>query len=137
MKVGKIVVAGLVVTIFNSIVGAVTCGGLFGWVYKLEPTNVWKPMDGPPGWDFFFGSLALSIILAFVYGLLKDGIPGPNKLVKGLVYGLCVWAVGMLPGMYATLSFMTVAPQVVAYWTVLGLVQTPLQGLLIAWIYGE
>jgi len=137
MKTGKIVIAGIAVTIFNSIVGAVTCGGLFNWVYKLEPTNVWKPMEGAPGLSFLLGSLLLNIVLAFVYALLNKGIPGKNRLIKGLVFGLCVWAVGLLPGMFSTYSFMTVATPVIIYWTVMGLILTPLQGLLIALIYGE
>jgi len=115
----------------------VTCGGVFNWVYKLEPTNVWKPMEGPPGAIFYVGSLVLGIILAFVYALINKGISGKNRLVKGLVFGLCVWAVGILPGMFANYSFMTVATQVVVYLTILSLVQTPLQGLIIAAIYGE
>lgn len=137
MKMGKVLIAGVAVTIFNAIVGGVTCGGVFNWVYKLEPTNVWKPMDGCPGAMFMLGSLVLSIILSFVYALINKGIPGGNKLAKGIVFGLCVWAVGMLPGMFATYTFMTVAPTVVVYLTIMGLITTPLQGMIIAAIYGE
>ncbi len=60
-----------------------------------------------------------------------------DKLVKGLVFGLCAWAVGTLHGMLSTYAFMTVATGVVIYWTVLGLVEIPLRGLIIASIYGE
>jgi hypothetical protein len=137
MKTGKILIAGVVVTVFNAIVGGVTCGGVFNWVYKLEPTNVWKPMNGGPDAMFMIGSLVLSIILSFVYALINRGIPGGNKFTKGIVFGLCVWAVGMLPGMFATYAFMTVATPVVIYWTILGLIKTPLEGMIIAAIYGE
>ncbi|MFA5143601.1 MAG: hypothetical protein WC522_05485 [Candidatus Omnitrophota bacterium] len=137
MKIGKILIAGIAATIFNMAVGAVTCGGIFNWVYKLEPTNVWKQMDGPPGVMYMIGSLALAIIVAFVYALINKGIPGKNKFVKGLVFGLCVWAVGTLRGMFATYEFMNVATTVVIYWTILGLVITPLEGAIIAAIYGE
>jgi len=137
MKAVKIVLAGVVLTVFNAIVGAVTCGGVFSWVYKLEPTNVWRPMEGGPGAAFMAGSFVLSVILSFVYALINKGIPGGNRLVKGFVFGLCVWAVGMLPGMFATYAFMTVATTVVVYWTVLGLIKTPVEGMIIAAIYGE
>ena len=137
MKIGRILVAGLVVTVFNAIVGMLTCGGVFSWVYKLEPTNIWKPMSGPPGAMFMIGSFILSVILSFVYALINKGIPGKNKLVKGLVFGLCVWAVGMLPGMLSTYAFMTVATTVVIYWTILGLIEIPLKGMIISAIYGE
>ena len=81
MKIGKIVIAGAAVTIFNTIIGLVTCGGVFSWVYKLEPTNVWKPMNGGPSAMFMIISLVLSIILSFIYVLINKGIPGSSKLV--------------------------------------------------------
>jgi len=138
MKIGKVLIAGVAVTVFNVVVGMVTCGGVFNWVYKLEPTNVWKPMgNSGPGAGFMLGSLILSVVLSFVYALIEKGIPGKNKLVKGLVFGLCVWAVGILPGMFATYAFMTVATTVVIYWTIIGLIKTPLDGMIIAAIYGE
>lgn len=137
MKIGKILIAAVVALIFSVILGALTCGGIFSWVYKLEPTNVWKPTYTSLGLAFFIGSFLLNIILAVVYALLRKGIPGKNKLVKGLIFGLCVWAVGMLPGMFCTYYFMTVATGVVIYWTILGLVEMPIKGLIIAAIYGE
>jgi len=137
MKIGKIVIAGIAVTVFNTIVGMVTCGGFFRWVYKLEPTNVWKPMEGPPGIMLYVGSFILSIILVFVYALINKGIPGKNKLVKGLIFGLCVWAIATLPGVLTAYSFMTMAPTVLLYWTIRGLIQAPLEGMIIAAIYGE
>ena len=137
MKIRNILIAELAVSLFGAVFGGVTCGWLFNWVYKLEPTNVWKPMGGPPGLAFQIGGFLLNIILAVVYALLRKGIPGKNKLSKGLVFGLCVWAVGILPGMFSTYSFMTVATGVVIYWTILGLVEMPIKGLIIAAIYGE
>ena len=137
MKTGKILIAGVAVTVFNMIIGMVTCGGVFNWVYKLEPTNVWRPMEGGPGAIYMIGVLALSIILSFVYALINKGIPGRNRIVKGSIFGLCVWAVGCLPGMFATHTFMTVATTVVVYWTIMGLILTPIEGMIIATIYGE
>jgi hypothetical protein len=94
-------------------------------------------MAGPPGLAFQIGGLLLNMVLAVVYALLRKGIPGKNKLAKGIVFGLCVWAVGMLPGMFSTYFFMTVATGAVIYWTILGLIELPLKGLIIAVIYGE
>lgn len=137
MKIGKILIAAVALSLFGMIFGGVTCGWLFNWVYKLEPVNVWKPMDGPPGLAFQIGGFLLNVVLVVVYALLRKGIPGKNKLTKGIVFGLCIWAVGMLPGMFSTYSFMTVATGVVIYWTILGLIEMPIKGLIIAAIYGE
>lgn len=137
MKLGRMGMAAVVVTIFDMVVGGMTCGGIFSWVYKVEPVNVWKTMSGPPGADFIVRALILNAIFAFSYAVLRKGLPGKNRFVKGLVFGVFVWAIGMLPGMNATYSFMTVAPVVIIYWTILGLIQAPLEGLIIAAIYGE
>lgn len=136
MKAAKILIAAIAITVFGAVVGAFTCGHYFNWVYELEPINVWKPMEGPPPAMFMVGSAILNVIFVCVYALFRKGIPGGNRLVKGLFFGLCVWAVGMLPGMFATYIFMTVAPTVVIYWTIYGLVCTPIQGLIAAVIYG-
>jgi len=85
MKIGKILIAAAAVSVFGAIFGGVTCGWLFNWVYKLEPVNVWKPMNGPPGLAFLIGGFLLNIVLAVVYALLRKGIPGKNKLTKGLI----------------------------------------------------
>ncbi|MFA5146945.1 MAG: hypothetical protein WC515_06215 [Candidatus Omnitrophota bacterium] len=137
MKIGKILIAALALSVFGMIFGGVTCGWLFSWVYKLEPTNVWRPMEGPPGPAFMIGGFFLNAVLAVVYALLRKGIPGKGRVAKGAIFGLCVWAVGMLPGMFSTYSFMTVATGVVVYWTVMGLVEMPVKGIIIAAIYGE
>jgi hypothetical protein len=134
-KVLRIIVAAIAITVFGTIVGMITCGGIFNGMYKIEPTNVWKPMTGPPGAAFYIGSFIMHLIFVIVYALLCKGIPGKNIAVKGLIFGLCVWAVGLLPGMFATYIFMTVAPQVIVYWTVMGVITTPLSGIIAAAIY--
>ncbi len=136
MNYWRIFIAGVAVTVFEAAVGMITCGWLFKWVYEIEPTNIWRVMDAPPV-AYYSGVMALNIVLALVYALLVKGIPGKNKLIKGLVFGLCVWAVGALPAMLATYMFMTVGLTIVIYWTITGLVFTPLMGLIIAAIYGE
>lgn len=134
-KVLRIIVAAVVITVFMTIVGGITCGWLFRGMYEIEPTNVWKPMDGPPGVEFYIGSFLMHLIFVIVYVLLRNGIPGRNVAVKGLIFGLCVWAVGELPGMFAMYSFMTVAPQVLVYWAVMGVITTPISGIIAAAIY--
>ena len=130
------IIATVAVTIFDAVVGAITCGGIFNWVYKLEPINVWKPMEAP-GITYYIGAILLNFIFVLVFAVFRKGIPGKNRLIKGLIFGLCVWAIGVLPGMFATYMFMTVAPIVIFYWTMMALLQDPLKGLMIAAIYGE
>ncbi|MHC4075171.1 MAG: hypothetical protein ACYSRZ_01985 [Planctomycetota bacterium] len=137
MKLWRILIAGLVITVFNTAFAMVTCGWFFRWVYALKPTDIWKPMNGPPPTAYYISAVVISILFALVYAILNKGIPGKIRLLKGIVFGLCVWAVGILPGMAAMYFFMTINPVVVLYWTLLGLVQTPLAGIIIAAIYGK
>ena len=133
MKAVRILVAVIVVTVFGVALGALSCGWLFKWVYEIEPTNVWKSME-PPGVGFLVGGLVLNLLFVLVYVMLNKGIPGSSRTARGLLFGLCAWAVGTLPGMLATYAFMTVASTVVIYWIVFGLVQNLLKGLIVALI---
>ncbi len=136
MNIKKILIATLAVTVFDAVIGGLTCGWLFNWVYKLEPTNVWKSMEAP-GVMFYIGAIVLNAIFVLIYAWIHKGLPISKKLIKGLAYGLGVWALGILPGMFATHMFMTVACGVVVYWTISALIQVPLKGLITAAIIGE
>lgn len=137
MNIKKIILAIIAVTVFNVIVGMLTCGSTFSWVYKLEPTNVWKPMENFSPLIMIATLLVIDALFVFVYALINKGIPGQNRFVKGLVYGLLVVLVGLVPGMIETYLYMTVATTVVVYWTIWGLIVSPLKGLITAAIYGE
>ena len=140
INIKKVLIAAVAVTIVGFIFGMVTCGWLFSWVYTLEPTNVWKVTTDE---DFaaafplmLIGSFVLNIILAGVYALVYKGIPGEG-VMRGLWYGVIVWLVGVLPGMFSTYTFMTVAATVVVYWLVQGLIAHLIYGAIIAAIYKE
>lgn len=137
MKTKNLILAIIAVAVFNIIIGMLTCGGAFGWVYKLEPTNVWKPMESVSPLLMFGGMILVDVIFVSVYALIKNGIPGRNKVEKGLLYGLIIWIVGLIPGMISTYTYMTVATTVVIYWTIWGLIVNPIKGLIAASIYGE
>lgn len=137
MNIKKMILAIIVVAVFNVLVGMLTCGGVFSWVYKLEPVSVWKPMENISLPLMIAGTFFIDTLFVFVYTLINKGIPGKNKVVKGLVYGLLVWMVGLVPGMISTYLYMTVATTVVIYWTIWGFIVSPLKGIITAAIYGE
>lgn len=137
MKISKVLITTIVVSVFNFIVGALTCGNTFSWVYKLEPTNVWKPMTSAILPYMIAEILIVNLLFVIVYALLQKGVPGKNKFTRGLIYGILVWAVGLIPGMLSTALYMTVSKVVVIYWTVWGLIVSPLKGLITSAIYGE
>lgn len=135
MNVVKVLVAAALVTLVTTLIAIGTCGGLFNWVYQLNPSDVWKlgPGESPP-WYLHLGNFGLGIILALVYIVLMKGLPGKSRLVRGFAFGLCVWGVGLLPGMFSTFVFVTIAKEVVIYWAIQGLVVSVLSGIIIALI---
>lgn len=137
MNIKKMILAIIVVAVFNFIVGMLTCGNAFNWVYKLEPTNVWKPVTSISIPLMFAGVVLVDALFVFIYALINKGIPGQNRFVKGMIYGLLVVLLGLIPGMISIYTYMTVATTVVVYWTIWGLIVSPLKGLITAAIYGE
>ncbi|MEK9165345.1 MAG: hypothetical protein AAB525_00605 [Patescibacteria group bacterium] len=141
MNYKKIMLAGSAAGIVHIIFGTLTCGWLFKGIYLIEPTNVWK-FTGQSGFSgsqiaiMTIGNIVIGVILAGAYAWLKAGIPGAG-IKKGLNYGLALWLVGTLPGMFSTYMFMTVATAVVLYWIVIGLVNYLILGVIIAKIYKE
>lgn len=137
MNIKKLILAIIAVAIFNFLAGMATCCSTFSWVYKLEPTNVWRADENVSIPFAILGMFIVDAIFVWVYALINKGIPGANRFIKGLLYGLLVVLVGLLPGMVATYTYMTVATTVVAYWTISGFIISPLKGLITAAIYGE
>jgi len=136
MKIGKVILAGVVVGILGGIWGWLTCGWLFNWVYVLEPTSIWKAPEEMPFMLMSIMGLVFAIILAFVYALIHKGLPGKD-IVKGLTFGLFIWLVGGLPGNFY-LGIVTVMNHgVVIYWILGSLIISLWQGLVIAAIYGK
>ena len=94
-------------------------------------------MSGAPSWKFFAAMFIVSVVFVVVYKFLMPRFAGMGRIKAGLVYGLCIWAAGLLPGMVVTRAFMTVNPTVIIYWTLMGLVLIPLQGVIAALIIGD
>ena len=147
MKLSKIILAILAVFIFSLIIGMVTCGGVFNWIYKIEPVSVWKEFSMP----LFIGSeIIMSSILVIVYAFFGKNISCEctcgadicksavsNKIKKGILFGFFVYLVGNLTGAICTYAFMNVASAVIIYWIIWGLIVMPLKGLIISLVYGE
>lgn len=132
MKIIRILVASISVTIVNSFIGIIFCMGNFNWVYTLEPTYIWKSVKAVPDIVFYAAAFGLYTILSVIYMVLSKGIPGKNKLTKGFIFGLCVWLVGTVPSMFLIYTFINISNIVLLYWLVMALVQKPVQGIIIA-----
>lgn len=137
----RVVLAGIAINFVSFLVG----GGsyfLFGWIFKLEPTSIWKwtPNMGlniPVSWPILFlMNIVLAIAFAWVFAVLYKGIPGKGAW-KGLLFGFFAWIIGVVPAM-ATLYLMTnIAPIALFYFTAQGLFEWLVYGTVISVIYKE
>jgi glucose-6-phosphate-specific signal transduction histidine kinase len=128
--------ATVAVFVFKILAGIVLCAGIFSWVYRLEPTSVWRPIKAP-GISYYVGMFVVSALFVVFYKIFSRGFGEMSKVKKGLLYGFGVWAVGLVPGMVATHVFMTVNTTVVLYWTLNGLVLTPIEGVIAAFLVSD
>jgi|Deesub1362A_J573_1020465.scaffolds.fasta_scaffold09780_3 hypothetical protein len=143
MNIKKILIAGIVINFVSFIIG----GGsyhLFSWIFLLEPKDIWKWDPGTPltsmpiSWLIFLliGNLTLAIIVALVYAILYQGIPGQG-IKKGLMFGFLMWLVGVLAPMFSMYILLKVASEVVIYFTLQGLCEYLIYGAIISIIYKE
>lgn len=137
MNIKRIAIASVVIWIIGSVLGMLTCGWLFNWVYSIPPI-IWKtPVElmtlGNMIGSYLLG-LLISVIFVVVFAVLYRGIPG-RGVKKGLMYGLLVWLVGAVSGLITTPFYMTIATTVIIYWIIQALVLNLINGAIVAAIY--
>lgn len=119
------ILAGLVILVIGLIFGSLTAN-----MYRMSPQIMWKPM----GQNFFVQviiyDLIVGIILAYVYSILKNSVPG-SGIVKGLIFGLLVWLVGSVPGLGITYLTMNIRNKLIFTWLVNNLINYCLAGAVI------
>ena len=137
MDCKKISLAAIAVWIATSILGFVTCGWLFNWIYQIPP-NIWKTAEQVAGnmvWAVLL-SLIPAILFTAVFVILYKGIPGKG-LKKGMNYGILIWLVSSFGGLMALPFYMTISATVIIYWIIQSLVMNVINGVIVAAIYKE
>jgi len=138
MNVKKGVVAGLLagiaMVLMDSIVWSVTQGYLAPLYAASAP--VWKPMEPMSVWLAQMWTLTISegVLFGLVYSVLYNGIPGKN-INRGLIYGVIIWLVGIVPGMGFTYISMAVPTPIIASWLFGGLIDLLVMGAVLAFVY--
>ena len=139
MNFKRIILTTIIVTVLSALYSMLTCGWLFSWVYMLEPTLVWIPKASMTGnfplW-VNLGNLVLYFFFVLIFTRLYESIPGACSICKGVCFGIFVWLLGILPGMFATHMFMTVNSTVVIYWAISGLIWLLIAGAITGLLSG-
>lgn len=134
MKTKKIIGASILIWIISALIGWITCGWLFSWIYSLPPTSLWKGPELMMTAGNMAGMYLIGLVAAFIFTLvfvaLFKGLPYKGAK-KGATYGFLIWAVGALVGMATMPFYMNIATAVVIYWIVVALVTNVINGALV------
>ena len=137
VNIEKVVFAGILTMVAVVLLGWLTSGWLFSWIYDLAPNELWLRGESDTNAFLFWmylGGLALMVLFALIYAVLYKAIPGKG-LTKGLWFGFFIWLVATLPEAFFYVIAVKVSTAYVIYAICLGLVENLLRGLIVAWIY--
>ena len=140
VKAWKIILAAIVFMIVSQVIHTVE--SMLTMNYYTDPTyaTVWSkimmPTAGPPPIEFYYYSLTFSFITGLfftvVYTVIGKSVLGNTVFKKGLIYGLLIWLVGGLSGSLAMVLLINLPIDLIAYWTVSGLIVDLVAGIVIA-----
>lgn len=121
---------------FKIISGMFLAGCVLNMLDHPEFANVSRILAAP-GKRYYFGTLLVSFFFVLVYKLFGKALTCQSKIKKGLVYGLAVFALGVVPDQIGHYVYMTLDPVVSLHWTIIGLVLTLAEGVVVASILGD
>jgi len=119
-----------------------TIGAFASMGYYTDPayfalwSKLMMPAAGAPPTEFFVLTLALALITALfyagAYAMLMKSIPGKTYVKKGLVYGLLLFLVAIVPGYLSMALLINVPFALVAEWVLESLVALLIGSVVIA-----
>lgn len=145
MNIKKIIVAGLFIDVISFLIFPLFfSNSLFGWVFRLEPTNIWKwtPQVSftsmPTSYLTFFilANTVLAIFIAFLYAILYKSIPSTG-IKKGLMFGLLMFPMSVLIPMFSMWAMFRIAGMTILLFTLEQLIEILIYGAVIGIIYKE
>lgn len=143
MNFKRIILAGLAVDAISFLIFPLFfSNALFGLVFQLEPTNIWKwtpqvPfVSMPTSYLLFFilTNTLLAIFIAFLYAVLYKAIPGTG-IKKGLLFGLLISPMSVLIPMFSIWAMFRVPNITVLLFTIEQLIEILAYGVIIGLIY--
>ena len=94
-------------------------------------SNLIRPWKDPLMSLFFLYLFVQGIILAWVWNKSKSLFQG-TAISRGIKFGLSIWLIASVPGMLVTYSCFPLSLLTVISWTVDGLVNGPVAGMIFA-----
>jgi hypothetical protein len=112
---------------------------LFNWIYEIEPTVVWRPVEQLGNLFIVWlciGSLIFGALLTIGYAILFNGIPGKSLFAKGIYFSFLVWLIGIFPCYFENFMTMTIPKPALLYQVFSSIVVVSIKGIVIAHVYG-
>lgn len=110
---------------------------LIPWLKEVTDPGLWVEETALYLPTMMVFGLAVCFLWAFGYALLYKGIPGTG-IAKGVVYGILLWVLGILPNMAALYLHTTISAEIIwVFITANGLLRGIVLGATYALIYKE
>jgi hypothetical protein len=136
VSAGRLIVTGLVAAVLFLVLD-MGLGMLGGWIgtrffgqSSTQPSGI--------GAKIKFGlvfELVNGFLLALIYAVIHTGLPGDGWL-KGVSYGLIVWALRVVMWAFSTYMMTDLAPVTIGITVGTGLIEVLILGIVIAVVYG-
>jgi len=136
---GRAIIAGLLTGVIDFLVGFVLYGSVNGVYQSFGDLPYAKPITSIPIYllEMVLGGLALCVLWALIYVIIQEGLPGRYKWQKGLVFGLILIAIKVLPAAFNTWMQVAQPDVLLLVETVNSTIGALIAGLLIAAFYGR
>lgn len=129
IKVGLI--AGLANLILGFVLNWLTGFMLPGIYREYQNTAVFRPWNDPLMLLYFAYPFILGVILAYLWGLLKENFKG-DLLKKAFNFAKIYLILATIPGMFITYTSMQISLPMVLWWAFTGFLQVFVAGLIFA-----
>lgn len=100
-------------------------------VTEYENVAIYRPWDDPKMSLFFIYPFLVALLLAFVWMKHKNAFQG-SALRRGLKFGFAYFVIAIIPGMLMSYSSFQVSALMVGSWTLSGLLDGIIPGLIYA-----
>ncbi len=110
---------------------------LIPWLKEVTDPGLWVKETALYLPTMMVFGLAVCFLWAFGYALLYKGIPGTG-IAKGVVYGILLWILGILPNMAALYLHTKISAEIIwVFITANGLLRGIVLGATYGFIYKE
>ncbi|MCP4543707.1 MAG: hypothetical protein GY832_41870 [Chloroflexi bacterium] len=136
---GRVIVAGLLAAIIAFVVEGMLYGSMNGVYEGFGDLPYAKPVESVPAYllQMLAGGAALTVLIALVYAIIQEGLPGQKQWQKGLAFGVMLLVLYALPTAFNTWMQIAQPVTLILVEAVNRTIGLLIQALVIAMVYGQ